>query len=102
MTVRTIYVVIGIGANGGGELGVMCPTWPDCDAGIPYVDPANPSPYDHNGFVLVQGPGNYTAVGGTVFDSDYEARGWLEFDEAGRNFRAAFLNVLILRTTAAG
>jgi hypothetical protein len=78
----------------------MCQTWPDCDAGTVWQDPSNPSKeYDDTGYTVIQGTVDFTVIGGTVFDSDFEAKGWLEFDPAGIAFKEAFLSVLVLRTS---
>jgi hypothetical protein len=100
MTTRIIYMVVGIGVKNAGDRGVMCQTWPDCDAGFPGTDSQNPSTFDTKGYDTIQGQGTYTAMGGTVFSTEYQARGWLEFDDAGKKFLAAYQNVVIVRSLA--
>lgn len=95
-----VYVVIGIGldAAGAGNLGTMCPTWPDCDAGA--GDRGSPSEYDEIGYVSVKGDRHYAVVGGRVFQEEYAAKGWLDSTDEGARFKSAFLNVLIVRANS--
>lgn len=90
------YVVIGIGleAAGAGKLGNDCPTWPDCSGGASNQGP--PSVYDETGYDCVKGKGDYSVVASRVFQEEYAAKGWLASDK-GEEFKAAFLNVLIVR-----
>jgi hypothetical protein len=100
MSNKTIYTVIGIGvdeANSVGDRGTLCPTWPDCDRSAPASDV--PSVFDDTGYIPVKGTTQYTAVGGRVFREEYAARGWLEYSDAGKRFKKAFLNVLIVRSS---
>ena len=100
----TKFLVIGVGvdeSNHAGEKGVMCQTWPDCEVKGPGApDNDERTPFDDLGYVSVKGKEVYSAVGGRVFSDEYAAIGWLEYTDAGRRFKRAFLNVLVVRAAA--
>jgi hypothetical protein len=103
MANKIIYMVVGIGLNLNPEVaaekGEFCQTWPDCERGFPGLDPRNESDYDDTGFIPIVVDCDFTAMGGTVFEHEWEALGWLEHAAAGIRFKKYFSNVVIIRST---
>jgi hypothetical protein len=99
MANKIIFMVVGIGLQVPGNRGTVCTTWPDCDRGFPGSAEGIASSYDNTGYVNIKGHSTFTAMGGTVFDHEYEALGWLDHAPAGQRFKATYLHALIIRST---